>query len=130
MHELALMDNLVTTIVAEAPPGRVVLVKLEIGELAAVVPASLYFCFDLCSRDTRVEGARLEIADVPAELKCEQCGRILRSSGSGLGGLLGSGCVCGSFALTVLRGEELRLLGIELGEEPVCAEPVDATPSR
>jgi len=38
-------------------------VTLEIGKLAAVLPESVRFCFDICSRGTLLEGARLEIIE-------------------------------------------------------------------
>lgn len=64
MHELALMQSLVQTVEDEVRRGRVHSLAVEIGELAAVAPDALRFCFALCAQDTRLEGARLEVIAV------------------------------------------------------------------
>ncbi|MCZ7677640.1 MAG: hydrogenase maturation nickel metallochaperone HypA [Sandaracinaceae bacterium] len=108
MHELALMQSLVAT-VEEQVADRVTRVRLEIGRLTAVVPDALRFCFDVCARGTRLEGAVLEIVDVAPRARCAACGRedeiesdlLLR-------------CACGSADLSLLAGEELRIAEVEV----------------
>ena len=46
-------------------------VSLRIGHLRQVVPDSLAFYFELVSRETLCEGARLEQEVVPARLRCD-----------------------------------------------------------
>jgi hydrogenase nickel incorporation protein HypA/HybF len=64
MHELALMESLVETVVENVGNAKVASVRLEVGRLAAVVPDSLRFCFDVCARGTSLEGAVLEIIEM------------------------------------------------------------------
>lgn len=49
-------------------------VTLEVGKLAAVVPDSLRFCFDIYAKDTMIEGAELEIIEIPVRAHCRDCG--------------------------------------------------------
>ena len=63
MHELALMDDLVTAVAAEVGDARVVAVRLEVGCLSAALPHALRFCFDVAARGTALEGAALEIEE-------------------------------------------------------------------
>ena len=76
MHELSIAQSLLDIIVDESRNhrlGRVNLVRLRIGDLAAVVPESLRFCFDLVSRDTVASGAVIEIESVAVGARCEKC---------------------------------------------------------
>src|SRR5262245_52814601 len=53
--------------------GQVLSVRLEIGQLAAVEPEALRFCFDAVARDTVAQGATLEILETPGSGWCAQC---------------------------------------------------------
>ena len=61
MHELALTQAIVEECAARAEGCRVTKVVVEIGELSAVLPDAVRFCFDLCCEGTPLEGAELEI---------------------------------------------------------------------
>ena len=50
-------------------------VTLRVGQLRQVIPDSLAFYFEIVSRDTLVEGARLEQVVVPVRMRCEDCAR-------------------------------------------------------
>jgi hydrogenase nickel incorporation protein HypA/HybF len=63
MHELALSQAIVDMCAERAAGARVLRVTLEVGALAAVLPEALRFCFDVCARDTALEGAALEIVE-------------------------------------------------------------------
>jgi len=60
MHELALMDDLVAHI-SEQVRDRVIVVRLELGRDSCVSPDALRFCFDVCAKETVLEGASLDI---------------------------------------------------------------------
>ncbi|MBN1847025.1 MAG: hydrogenase maturation nickel metallochaperone HypA [Deltaproteobacteria bacterium] len=49
-------------------------VKLEIGKLSAVVPASLLFCFSIMTKGTNLEGAELIMEMIPLKATCTVCG--------------------------------------------------------
>ena len=108
MHELALMESLVSAVVERVGDARVTRVHLEIGRLAAVAPEAMSFCFDVCARGTSLEGARLEIASIPGRARCRACGGE-RSIESYV-----DLCDCGAADLAVLAGEELRIKSVEV----------------
>ena len=108
MHELSLATAVVDACVERAEGARVTRVRLEIGSLAAVVPDAIRFCFDVCARDTPVEGASLEIIEIPGQAICRNCGALLS-----LNTLLDT-CTCGTTDLEVVAGEELRVKEMEV----------------
>jgi len=76
VHELSIAESLIGILVEEARNNgivRIKKVKLQIGELAAVVPESLAFCFELVSRETVAEGATLEFESVAVVGFCDKC---------------------------------------------------------
>lgn len=108
MHELALVESLVATVEENVAEGRVTAVRLAVGRLAAVVPDAMRFCFELCVRGTRLEGAVLEIEEVAGRGGCEACGREESVS------TFFTPCPgCGG-PLRVIAGTELRLDGVEV----------------
>ncbi len=117
MHELSIAQSLLEIIVDESKRHgleRISKVRLQIGKLAAVVPESLTFCFELVSRDTVASGAVIEIESVGITARCEKCDfsfevqdRIFLCPR------------CGEPALELLGGRELSVVSIEgeTGEE-------------
>jgi hydrogenase nickel incorporation protein HypA/HybF len=73
VHELSITQSIVEICAEQAGSARVTRVTLEIGDLAAIAPDALRFCFELCTQETALQGAQLEIVDVPGlELKIRQ----------------------------------------------------------
>jgi hydrogenase nickel incorporation protein HypA/HybF len=108
VHELALTESVVQAVRERLDDQRVVRVRLQIGRLMAVVPEAMRFCFDVCSRGTPLEGARLEIDQLPARGACRSCG---------VEGELEAGlplCRCGSADVAIAGGDELRIVEVEL----------------
>ena len=60
MHEMGIALQIVKIATASLPAGmegvKVEKVNLKIGKLAAVVPASLRFCFEVVTKDTPFAG--------------------------------------------------------------------------
>ena len=85
---------------------------MRIVQLRQVVPDSLAFYFDVVSRDTLVEGARLEQVVVPVRMRCEACAHqwepelMFRPDCGGAG--------------EVLAGDELEVDSIEVEEDSEC----------
>jgi hydrogenase nickel incorporation protein HypA/HybF len=89
--------------------GRKILsVTVEIGELSGMVPESVEFCFDACTRDTLMEGAWLVIERIPGRGRCD-CGVE-----SPLHTYYDPCPACGGCALTVTAGEELSVRELEV----------------
>ncbi len=110
MHELSITSN-VEAICAERALGQQVLrVTLEIGKLSAVMPDAVRFCFEVCAKDTMVEGAELEIIETPGRARCRECGGEMI-----LTQLFGY-CECGSVDIEVIAGDELKIKQMEVAE--------------
>jgi hydrogenase nickel incorporation protein HypA/HybF len=108
MHELSISQGIVESVCEAVPEGEVLAVTVEIGKLSGVVPDSVRFCFDACARGTRVEGARLEIVDMPGRGRCGSCDLELDMDE------LITRCPCGNPFLEILRGRELRIRSVEV----------------
>ena len=113
MHELSVSSAVVDTVLKHAEGRRVTVVSLRIGHLRQVVPESLAFYFELVSRETLCEGARLEQELVPARLRCAPCGREWDPEDAWF-----RCAVCGG-AGDVIAGGELEVESIEV-EEAAC----------
>ena len=112
MHELSVSSAVVDTVLKHAAGRRVTVVSLRIGHLRQVVPESLAFYFELVTRGTRCEGARLEQVLVPARLRCKECAREWDPQDAFFR------CVCGGVG-EVVAGDELEVESIEV-EEAAC----------
>ena len=108
MHELSISEGIVESVCEAVPEGQVLVVTVEIGKLSGVVPDAVRFCFDACTRGTRLEGARLDIVDVPGRGRCGSCEQELDMEE------LLTQCSCGNPFLEVLRGQELRIRSVEV----------------
>ena len=78
MHEMALCESVLQIVASTARRNaalRVKVVRLEIGELSQVEPDALRFAFDVVTRRSIADGARLEIDAVPGTAWCMQCAR-------------------------------------------------------
>jgi hydrogenase nickel incorporation protein HypA/HybF len=53
---------------------RVKTIRLKLGQMAAAHPKQLAFGFETYAKGSRLEGARLEIEELPLVLKCDDCG--------------------------------------------------------
>ena len=108
MHELALTESVVQLVRERLGDRRVVRVRLEIGRMMAVVPDAMRFCFDVCCRGTPLDGARLEIDEIPARSRCRTCGaEHVLADALPL-------CACGSADVEMAAGNELRIKEVEV----------------
>lgn len=108
MHELALMSEVVTAVSERCAGSRVSRVRLEVGRLAGASPDALRFCFEVCAHGTSLEGADLDIEEIPGQARCRTCGLSVEWNDP-----LAS-CSCGSVALDVIAGQELRIRNVEV----------------
>lgn len=112
MHELSLTISLIE--IAEEHARRenatvITSVTMEIGALSGVMPEAVEFAFEACSQGTLADGAKLEIRRIPALGRCLECGKE-----SAIKSLLDGCTACDSFALDILRGEEMALIELEI----------------
>ncbi len=108
MHELGIARNIVEIVAEQANGQQVNKVRLEIGKLSAVMPDAIRFCFDICTKETVLEGAELIIDEIEGRGKCADCGIEI------VLGQLAAVCSCGSRKVVCIAGQELRVKEMEV----------------
>jgi hydrogenase nickel incorporation protein HypA/HybF len=108
MHEMGITQSIVAIVAEQAAGRKVKRVTLEIGKLAAVMPDAIRFCFDVVAQGSALDGAALDIVEIPGRARCLDCGGEVM-----LAEVFGS-CACGSRKLERLAGEELNIKSMEL----------------
>lgn len=77
MHEMGIAIQIVEIATASIPVDlenvRVEKVNLKVGKLAAVVPDSLRFCFQIAAQETPLRDAELNIEEIQVVAKCKDC---------------------------------------------------------
>jgi hydrogenase nickel incorporation protein HypA/HybF len=112
MHEMSLCESIVGVLEEQASAQdyrRVKKVWLEVGELAGVEIEALRFGFEVVTRGTLAEGARLEVVDVPGEAWCLPCARTVPAHRR-----FDPCPLCSGYQLQVTGGEELRIKELEV----------------
>ncbi len=78
MHEMGIALEIIKIATDSIPENlknpKVEKINLMVGRLAAVVPDSLKFCFEVATKDTPLEGALLHIEEIPVTARCKNCG--------------------------------------------------------
>jgi hydrogenase nickel incorporation protein HypA/HybF len=73
VHELELIEEVVSAVMKWSRGARVHAVRLLVGRQAAVSPFALRSCFDLCVIGTVLDGSRLTIVEAEGdELRLEE----------------------------------------------------------
>lgn len=112
MHEMAICESILGIIKEQARTqnfARVERVCLEIGPFSGVEIEALKFGFDVVTRNSLAEGAKLEILEPPAEAWCMACAKAVPVRERF------DACPdCGSHQLQITCGEELRIKELEV----------------
>ena len=116
MHEMGIALQIAEIATASIPADvgdvKVERINLKIGKLAAVVPDSLRFCFDVAIKDTPLDGAKLVIEELPVVARCNDCDNEWTIDQPAFT------CEnCNSGSLEILSGRELDIESIEIAEE-------------
>ncbi len=83
-------------------------VTIRVGELTAVEPDVLRFCFETATKGTRLEGAVLQIEEVSLTGRCRACKETFRITG------FDSACPkCKGTSIERIGGTELDIVSIE-----------------
>ncbi|MFF4400980.1 hydrogenase maturation nickel metallochaperone HypA [Streptomyces sp. NPDC001480] len=127
MHEMSIALAVIEEVEAAAERAGDVTavrsVRLEVGELAGVVPDALSFSFELACAGTVLEGAELVVGTVPGRARCGPCAH---EWAVGMPPLL-SCPRCDGGTTELLSGRELRIADVrwETGPTPGAArEPI------
>jgi hydrogenase nickel incorporation protein HypA/HybF len=108
MHELAITQSVVETVLRRTGTQPVTLVRLEVGRLTGVVPEAMQFCFGLATEGTPLEGATLQIRQPAGRANCRTCGDDFELTDLILL------CPCGSADVEVLNGRELQVTSVDV----------------
>ncbi len=112
MHELSVTQNILKIALRHAQQAGAVRIReinLVIGELSSIVDDSVQFYWDIISEGTIAQGAVLHFERIPAQLRCRECGQAFALSRDDYV------CpACGSFAVSVVGGDEFYLDSIEV----------------
>ncbi len=116
MHELAICQalmNQVESIAAERNASSVVSIVVGMGPLSGVEAQLLKHAYPVASAGTVAEGAELVIENLPVRIKCTECGNESDALPNKLV------CkVCGDWRTTLISGDELILMRVELERKP------------
>jgi hydrogenase nickel incorporation protein HypA/HybF len=121
MHELSIAEAVVEIAARHARGRRVLKVELKVGHLRQVVPSALSFAFELTTQGTALEGAELEIEEVPVSGVCRTCGA------TGLLDAFPLRCrTCGGFDVELTGGEELLVDSLDLDQQEPAVTTIEA----
>lgn len=112
MHELGIAQSLLNIIERVAKQNnvkKIVGVSIQAGELRAILKEQLEICFKFVAKGTIAEDASLKIEILPIDAFCDSCKKEFRVKNLDLR------CTsCQEFSVKVLRGQELRVLDLEI----------------
>lgn len=116
MHEMGIAMQIIDIATASIPAYmkgvRIEKVNLQIGKLSAVVPSSLTFCFEIAAKDTPLEGAKLNIDEIPVTARCRQCQAEWTITEPVFN------CIkCNSGDIDIISGRELDIVSLETAEQ-------------
>ncbi len=121
MHELSIAMGLVEAASEEAVRQggvKVEALHVRLGALSGVVREALEFSYELVAAGTPIEGARLEIEEVPVTVHCRRC-----DADRTLPSVQHFHCpVCDLPTPDVVGGREMELFALEISE-PASADP-------
>lgn len=112
MHELSLTQSIVELAIEHARRENAAAIRsitVAIGALSGVVADAVEFAFDVCSKGTMAEGARLEIRHIAGRGRCLEC-----HEESELQTLTYTCPQCGSLALETVQGQEMQFTEMEI----------------
>ncbi len=112
MHELSVTESLLNIALRHAETAkarRIVSLNITIGQLSSIVDDSVQFYWDIVSKDTIAEGARLNFVRLPTQLRCQDCGNQYQPGEEQF-----TCPACGSLNVQITAGREFFLESIEV----------------
>jgi hydrogenase nickel incorporation protein HypA/HybF len=112
MHEMSIAQSLIDIVRDEMGKHDVTVLKsvrIQIGQLSAIVPDSLSFCFNIMTSGTDLEGAELMMEIIPLRGVCKTCKVEFEIKDYAFE------CPeCGSPKIDTISGQELSILDMEV----------------
>jgi hydrogenase nickel incorporation protein HypA/HybF len=112
MHEMSIAQSLINILQEEmAKNGAATLrsVRLSVGEMTAIVPESLSFCFEIITQGTPFEGAKLLMDRIPLRGYCPKCEETFD-----IKEFVFICPTCGSTTIETIAGQELSIVEMEV----------------
>jgi len=112
MHEYSVTMGLIKMVVDEGEKvnaTKIEEIRLVIGDLSTILDDSVQMYFDILSKGTLAEGAKLIFKRIPAQFVCTSCGNIYNKP------KIGFDCpVCGELGRPTGVGKEFYIESIEI----------------
>ena len=111
MHELSVVASLFEILeehLKEQKAKKIILIKVQVGDLSGVVPELLETAFDIYKKGTFAEESKMEINKKPLKIRCKKCRTEFVKSD-----FIFICEKCGSTDIETLEGTELLLEKIE-----------------
>jgi hydrogenase nickel incorporation protein HypA/HybF len=112
MHEMSITQNILEDVdehLTNVQYSKIIDIKIKVGELTALDPSSLQFCYDALTKGTKFDGVPLIIDEIPLRGNCNNC-----KSEINIDNFLFVCSNCGSSDVTIISGEELILSEINI----------------
>lgn len=112
MHEMAICESILQIVEEQATEhkyDRVKMICLEVGQFSGVELEALRFSFDVVTRGSCAENAKLEIVETRAEVWCLPCAKNVLVEKR-----FDTCPNCGSGQLQITGGDELRIKELEV----------------
>ena len=87
MHEMAIAASLIDIVkeeMAKHGASKLLMVRVCYGKLTNVVPDALAFAFEVQTKETPLDGAELELKELPITVTCGECSTEFSTEGTDL----------------------------------------------
>jgi hydrogenase nickel incorporation protein HypA/HybF len=119
VHELSMCEAIARRVADRAAGRTVTRVDVRVGHLRQVVPDAMTFSWEMLVRATVLDGAQLEIEQVPVTVWCEACATLTTLDVP----VLACG-TCASSNVEMRSGDELILVSFETSDQPAMQAEV------
>lgn len=112
MHEVGIMQRTIEIALEHAKAqnaDKIHRIKIRVGALSGVIPDALSFAFDVCTRSTIAEGAKLEVEYIPVLCFCPDCELTFQPDD-----VFYECPQCHQISTEVRQGKELELSSLEV----------------
>ena len=115
MHEASIAQHIIDQMIEKVSdgsiPASIQTIHLKIGKLTSVVPDNLAFMFEVLSKDTSLEGVKLDIIEIDVRCLCKNCKAEYEAEE------MNFWCrECGSPEVAIITGRELLIDSVEVND--------------
>ncbi len=114
MHEVSIAEEIKEIVIEKLKEHKAKKIKkiaLKIGKLTSVVPDALLFAFEIISKNTPLENAKIDIDIIEIKAKCQNCKKTFS-----LNDIEYLCPFCNKTNLEMISGRELIIQSIEMEE--------------